>query len=104
MLPLKRIKERWTNFCKHCFLGINGKSIDHAQNSELLRKINRKYFEGDFSSLSQWLGTDLIINKIQNMLLGQQGLMIWQREIGIVVGTNVSIRWYGNNEHKKSFF
>jgi septin family protein len=28
------------------------------------------YFEGDFSALSQWLGTDLDFNKIQNMLLG----------------------------------
>lgn len=34
-------------------------------------KINGNYFEGDFSSLSQWLGTDLDYNKIQNMLLGQ---------------------------------
>jgi len=29
------------------------------------------YFEGDFSSLSQWLGTDLDYNKVQNMLIGQ---------------------------------
>ena len=34
-------------------------------------KLGGKYFEGDFTSLSQWLGTDLDYNKIQNMLLGQ---------------------------------
>ena len=34
-------------------------------------KLGGKYFEGDFTSLSQWLGTDLVYNKIQNMLLGQ---------------------------------
>jgi hypothetical protein len=34
-------------------------------------KISGSYFEGDFSALSQWLGTDLDFNKIQNMLLGQ---------------------------------
>jgi Domain of unknown function (DUF4292) len=34
-------------------------------------KIGGTYFEGDFSSLSQWLGTDLDYNKIQNMLLGR---------------------------------
>jgi hypothetical protein len=34
-------------------------------------KINNSYFEGDFSSLSQWLGTDLDYSKIQNLLLGQ---------------------------------
>jgi hypothetical protein len=31
-------------------------------------KIKGTYFEGDFSALSQWLGTDLDYNKIQNML------------------------------------
>jgi hypothetical protein len=34
-------------------------------------KIKGTYFEGDFSALSQWLGTDLDFNKIQNMLLGE---------------------------------
>jgi len=34
-------------------------------------KIGGTYFEGDFSTLSQWLGTDLDYNKIQNMLLGR---------------------------------
>jgi hypothetical protein len=31
-------------------------------------KNKRHVFEGDFSALSQWLGTDLDYNKIQNML------------------------------------
>jgi hypothetical protein len=35
------------------------------------------YFEGDFSALSQWLGTDLDYNKIQNMLLGEA--LIYQK-------------------------
>jgi hypothetical protein len=40
--------------------------------SELLWKNKRHVFEeGDFSALSQWLGTDLDYNKIQNMLLGE---------------------------------
>jgi hypothetical protein len=34
-------------------------------------KINGNYFDGDFKALSQWLGTDLDFQKIQNMLLGQ---------------------------------
>lgn len=34
-------------------------------------KINGTYFEGDYASLSQWLGTDLDFNKIQNMLIGK---------------------------------
>ena len=34
-------------------------------------KISGNYYEGDFTALSQWLGTDLDFNKIQNMLLGR---------------------------------
>jgi hypothetical protein len=33
-------------------------------------KINSTYFEGDFSMLSKWLGTDLDFNKVQNLFLG----------------------------------
>ncbi len=34
-------------------------------------KINNTYFEGDYQSLSQWLGTDLDFNKVQNLLIGE---------------------------------
>ena len=34
-------------------------------------KLNGKYFEGDYKTLSNWLGTDLDFKKIENMLLGQ---------------------------------
>lgn len=34
-------------------------------------KINGTYFQGNYEGLSQWLGTDLDFNKIQNMLIGQ---------------------------------
>jgi hypothetical protein len=33
-------------------------------------KINGTYFDGDFSLLSNWLGTDLDFNKLQNLLIG----------------------------------
>ena len=33
-------------------------------------KINNTYFEGDFSLLSNWLGTELDFNKVQNLLTG----------------------------------
>lgn len=54
------------------FLGITmAKALITPKTVSYYEKINGKYFEGDFSSLSQWLGTDLDYNKIQNMLLGQ---------------------------------
>lgn len=34
-------------------------------------KINSTYFEGDFSKLSNWLGTDLDFSKVQNLFLGK---------------------------------
>ena len=34
-------------------------------------KINNTYFEGDFSMLSNWLGTDLDFQKVQNLFLGK---------------------------------
>ncbi|WP_430614768.1 lipoprotein insertase outer membrane protein LolB [Flavobacterium sp. JP2137] len=33
-------------------------------------KMNSAYFEGDYRTLSQWLGTDLDFQKVQNLLLG----------------------------------
>lgn len=33
-------------------------------------KINSQYFEGDYTLLSRWLGTDLDFYKVQNLLLG----------------------------------
>ena len=34
-------------------------------------KVNNTYFEGDFVVLSNWLGTDLDFQKVQNLLLGK---------------------------------
>jgi len=54
------------------FLGITmAKALITPTKVSYYEKINGDYFEGDFSALSQWLGTDLDFNKIQNMLLGQ---------------------------------
>ena len=54
------------------FLGITmAKALITPKSVNYYEKINGSYFEGDFSSLSQWLGTDLDYTKIQNMLLGK---------------------------------
>lgn len=54
------------------FLGITmAKALITPQNVKYYEKINGSYFEGDYSTLSKWLGTDLDFNKVQNMLLGQ---------------------------------
>ena len=54
------------------FLGITmAKALITPTSVSYYEKINGSYFEGDFSTLSKWLGTDLDYKKIQNMLIGQ---------------------------------
>jgi hypothetical protein len=53
------------------FLGITmAKALITPSSVSYYEKMNGTYFEGDFSGLTQWLGTDLDFSKIQNMLLG----------------------------------
>ncbi|WPR72211.1 DUF4292 domain-containing protein [Flavobacterium sp. NG2] len=54
------------------FLGITmAKASITPKTVSYYEKIKGTYFEGDFSTLSQWLGTDLNYDKIQNMLMGE---------------------------------
>jgi len=52
-------------------LGFNvAKAIITPTKVSYYEKLNQKYFDGDYATLSKWLGTDLDFNKVQNMLLG----------------------------------
>ena len=54
------------------FLGITmAKASITPTSVSYYEKIKGTYFEGDFSALSQWLGTDLDYSKIQNLLVGE---------------------------------
>lgn len=54
------------------FLGITmAKALITPTSVSYYEKLNSTYFEGDFSTLSKWLGTDLDYNKVQNILVGQ---------------------------------
>lgn len=54
------------------FLGITmAKASITPTTVSYYEKMGGTYFEGNFSTLSQWLGTDLDYDKIQNMLLGR---------------------------------
>ena len=53
------------------FIGITmAKALITPKEVKYYEKINGKYFEGDFSTLSKWLGTDLDFLKVQNLLIG----------------------------------
>lgn len=47
------------------------KALITPQKVSYYEKINNTYFEGDFSMLSNWLGTELNYNKVQNLFLGK---------------------------------
>jgi hypothetical protein len=54
------------------FLGITmAKALITPTSVSYYEKMGGTYFEGDFSSLSKWLGTDLNFTKVQNLLIGQ---------------------------------
>ena len=51
-------------------------------------KLQRTYFDGDFSLLSKWLGTDLDYDKVQNILLGQAILNLKKGKYNSVISKN----------------
>lgn len=54
------------------FIGITmAKALITPTKVSYYEKITGSYFEGDFSVISQWLGTDLNFLKLQNLILGQ---------------------------------
>ncbi|QBN19333.1 DUF4292 domain-containing protein [Flavobacterium nackdongense] len=54
------------------FLGITmAKASITPDKVSYYEKLNGTYYEGDFSGLSRFLGTDLDFNKVQNMILGR---------------------------------
>ncbi|WP_035676705.1 DUF4292 domain-containing protein [Flavobacterium limnosediminis] len=53
------------------FFGITmAKAMITPEKVSYYEKMNGKYFEGDYSLLSKWLGTDLDFQKVQNLFLG----------------------------------
>jgi len=54
------------------FLGITmAKALITPSAVSYYEKINSTYYEGDFCSLSKWLGTELDYTKVQNLLIGE---------------------------------
>ena len=87
------------------FLGITmAKALITPNEVKYYEKINGTYFEGDYASLSEWLGTDLDFNKIQNMLVGKPIDDLTQQEYA----TELTDKFYKLNnvqdKTEKTFF
>ena len=50
--------------------------------------LERKYFEGDFSMLKKFLGTDINFNQLQNLLLGQSLTNVKEQKQNVVIEDN----------------
>jgi hypothetical protein len=54
------------------FLGITmAKALITPSSVQYYEKMGNNYFEGNYTMLSQWIGTDLDFFKVQNMLIGK---------------------------------
>ena len=68
-IRIKKDEIIWINIK---FLGIPmAKAMITPTKVSYYEKINNTYFDGDFSMLSNWLGTDLDFSKVQNLFLGK---------------------------------
>jgi hypothetical protein len=68
-LRLEKDKTIWMSATK---MGIPFAKLKITPNSvSYYEKLDKTYFDGDFSLLSKWLGTELDYEKVQNILLGQ---------------------------------
>lgn len=52
-------------------------------------KLNKTYFDGDFSLLSKWLGAQLDYDKVQNILLGQAVLNLKKGRYNSIIDQNL---------------
>ncbi len=68
-LRLKKDSAIWISFSK---LGFPiGKIYITPKGVKFYEKINKSYFDGDFSLISNWMGTEFDFQKIQNLFLGE---------------------------------
>jgi hypothetical protein len=86
------------------FLGITvAKALITPKKVEYYEKIGSKYFEGDYTTISKWLGTDLDFQKIQNMILGQPLEDLSKNKYEVKIDAENYVLFFEKNESKKQF-
>ena len=82
-LRLQKDKTIWISLTK---LGFPiGKVLITPNRVSFYEKINRTYFDGDFTLLSNFLGTELDFQKVQDLLLGQSLLDLKKESFDISI-------------------
>lgn len=86
-------------------LGITmAKALITPESVKYYEKINGEYFEGDYTMLSRWLGTDLDFNKVQNLLIGQAMDDLSQTSYQTAIENNLYKLFSKKGGVEKSFF
>lgn len=88
------------------FIGITmAKALITPTSVSYYEKPNGTYFEGDYSSLSQFLGTDLDFNKVQNLLIGQAlDDLNKSKYTSTIIDKLYKLEDVNNTETKKTYF
>lgn len=68
-LRIEKDKQIWASIKK---MGFSGAKISITpEKVQFYNKLEKTYFDGDFSFISDWLGTDLSFNQLQAILIGE---------------------------------
>jgi hypothetical protein len=88
------------------FLGITmAKALITPEKVEYYEKIDHTHFEGDFIGLSNWLGTPLDFQKIQNLLIGKALYDLEKLKLNYAVENNLHLlENKADNLDKKFYF
>jgi len=82
-LRLKKDKTIWISISK---FGLPlGKLLITPTKVSFYEKMNHTFFEGDFALLSNWAGTELDFEKVQNLLFGQAILNLKDRKYNVSI-------------------
>ncbi len=65
-----------------------GKLLITPTRVQFYEKINKSYFDGDFSLISNLLGTDLKFNEVQNLFLGDALLSLKDQKYNAIIQQN----------------
>ncbi len=102
-IRIKKDEIIWINIK---FLGLPmAKAMITPTKVSYYEKLNNTYFDGDFSLLSNWLGTDLDFNKVQNLFLGKAiDDLTKDQWISVVVEKMFKLSLPSNSDVSKEFY
>lgn len=86
------------------FMGIiMAKALITPQGVKYYEKANSTYFDGDFETLSRWMGTDLDFSMIQNLILGKSVIHLYAKDYNFETNETQALLTSKNESIKTAF-